>query len=115
MRRKREIKFAKGRKWSYYEAFFLRRALAKDIASGVEHFRTMTRYAMAPGELTEEEWDQVLKDIVWFFTEAAQGYPGIYRAGSYEGEEYKKQRAAYEARMERGKEAFVKYFDTLWD
>ena len=115
VKRKKQMRLPFGRKWSWLEASSLDCYLAADIASGVEYFRNLD-ITTTPHGLTDEEWDQILAEIVWTFRESIKDYPGRYKkkhGETYDSPEYKARIAAYEKRIEHGKRLFVDHLQDL--
>ena len=65
-----------------------------------------------PGNLTAEEWNAKLDDMIFFITYVAEGSWNYPDFTNYDEEE--KARKEYEERLERGSKAFGEYFFDLW-
>lgn len=56
------------------EVWNLNYALARVIAGGLRQFINAERHGYAC-DVTEEEWEHVLREMLWAFTEIAEDYP----------------------------------------
>lgn len=130
-------KAKKAKKLKNVQLWNLDATLARIIASGVYQFMKMERHTI-PNCLTsdnkidceqEEElckqWDAVLNEIVWTFSEIADNYPNSpidawldshkETADKQIPEEIFENMKVYKERIANGKQLFVKAFDDLWD
>ena len=80
-----------------------------------------------PSTTTEQEWDQILDEMIWAFEQKCRDhweddYYGDYvedqkngsMAGSFEWVDHEGQKA-HQARMSNGFRLFGKYYENLWD
>jgi len=80
-----------------------------------------------PADLTEQEWDEILDEMIWAFEQKCRddwqdNYYGDYiedqkngpMAGSFEWIDHEGQKA-HQERMTNGFRLFGKYYENLWD
>ena len=80
-----------------------------------------------PSNLTEQEWDQILDEMIWAFEQKCRDHwEGDYYGPYIESEDKRelfgrfewiddKGRDAHQKRMSNGFRLFGKYFENLWD
>ena len=130
-------KAKKAKKLKNVQLWNLDITLARIIASGVYQFTKMERYGI-PSCLIDDnkidckqekelckQWDAMLNEIVWTFSEIADYYPNnpidIWLKSHKETadkqipEEVFESMETYKERIANGKQLFVKAFDDLWD
>ena len=130
-------KAKKAKKLKNVQLWNLDTTLARIIASGVYQFARMERYGI-PNCLIDgnkidckqekelcKQWDAILNEIVWTFSEIADDYPNSpidawlnshkETADKRIPKEVFESVKAYKGRIANGKQLFVKAFDDLWD
>lgn len=69
-----------------------------------------------PSEISEAEWDEILKKIQWSFKEIKNQYPSEPFPADFEKQEdYKKEVKKYELRLDEGINLFARYIHDFWD
>lgn len=136
---KRRIKV----KYDKYDTWSLDHTLATIIAPGLKQLKS-TQHGY-PAGMTQEEWDHILDEMIWAFTELAEDNPGaeafhsgvsdyIWTKVDIHGNEdpngnYRRMdngpnhtfsvdfegRKAYDDRIQNALELFGKHYQNLWD
>ena len=73
-RTRQKLKLAKGPKFTDRDIWEMGFVLARICAKGIKQFRLYDRYGY-PSHLTEEQWENELKEMEWALSEVANNYP----------------------------------------
>lgn len=115
------------------DAWSLDWALAKYILPRLLVYKNFSIHWGIPAGLDEEEWDEILTEMVWAFMYASDNYPtrtsegielDLYALGSnpiiipwkegFDAEAARRQDEINYARFESGMRLFAEYFACLW-
>lgn len=106
---KREIRFLYQRLtrgWDDSDTFDLDYALAKLILPRLERFKELT--IGHPASMAEEEWNNIIAEMVWGFRWLLDGYEKSFNEGEYKSHEAQRNRA------EAAFKLFGEYYLGLW-
>ena len=116
------------------ECWSLDNTLSRFILPRLKHFKKMRRCTYPP-DITPEEWENVLDELIWTFEyvlddgETINPFPSLAKNEDFESyinrdrteeetkeiEKWKERNEVLEQRKEKGLQLFAKYYQHLWD